>query len=240
MQNSDQHPNVTVAFSESDAPSTLASAALALVAKASRFAAQKHSGQVRRSDNSPYINHPLAVWDILASAGVTDPIVHAAAILHDTLEDTDTTAEELEREFGAEVAQVVVECSDDKTLSQRGRKLTQVATASTCSRRARLVRLADKLHNLREGTLHSRPSSWSAQRVMGYFCWGHAVVERMAGTNEIIERQLIDTFEAPLDLDDGRGARPALLADESERAVALERYYACLDDSVPVHAARNN
>uniref|UniRef100_A0A8C5JNB4 Guanosine-3',5'-bis(diphosphate) 3'-pyrophosphohydrolase MESH1 n=3 Tax=Passerellidae TaxID=1729112 RepID=A0A8C5JNB4_JUNHY len=116
------------------------------------FAARKHKDQRRKDpEGTPYINHPIAVARILAhEAGVTDMVVLQAALLHDTVEDTDTTFSEIEERFGAEVRRVVEEVTDDKSLPKMERKRLQIERAAACSRRAKLVKLADKLHNLRD------------------------------------------------------------------------------------------
>ena len=91
---------------------------LGLILKALEFAARKHRDQRRKgAEGSPYINHPIALAHVLCNEGkITDPLVIAAAILHDTLEDTDTAVAELVREFGAEIAHIVLEVSDNKRL----------------------------------------------------------------------------------------------------------------------------
>ncbi|XP_064373850.1 guanosine-3',5'-bis(diphosphate) 3'-pyrophosphohydrolase MESH1 isoform X1 [Dromaius novaehollandiae] len=120
--------------------------------EAADFAAEKHKAQRRKDpEGTPYINHPLGVARILAQeAGVTDIVVLQAALLHDTVEDTDTTFSEIEERFGEEVRRVVEEVTDDKTLPKAERKRLQIEHAPGCSRRAKLVKLADKLHNLRD------------------------------------------------------------------------------------------
>ena len=120
--------------------------------KALSFAASKHRNQ-RRKDavKTPYINHPIAVADILLSeAGVADEVVLMAALLHDTVEDTDTTLDELEQHFGRVVRDVVAEVTDDKSLPKAVRKQQQIEHAADLSDRARLVKLADKISNVRE------------------------------------------------------------------------------------------
>src|SRR3954470_22705876 len=88
-----------------------------LVRRAAAFAAEKHPLLKRKAvEASPYINHPIQVAYILVQADIEDPIVLASALLHDTIEDTETTHDELEIVFGHEIANIVVECSDDKTL----------------------------------------------------------------------------------------------------------------------------
>jgi guanosine-3',5'-bis(diphosphate) 3'-pyrophosphohydrolase len=95
--------------------------------KALRFAAEKHRDQRRKGTNSsPYINHPIEVAETLARSGVSDPVILQAAILHDTIEDTETTPEEIEREFGADVRKMVEEVTDDKSLPKAERKRLQI------------------------------------------------------------------------------------------------------------------
>ncbi|XP_069899402.1 guanosine-3',5'-bis(diphosphate) 3'-pyrophosphohydrolase MESH1 isoform X2 [Dipodomys merriami] len=120
--------------------------------EAADFAARKHRGQRRKDpEGTPYINHPIGVARILAlEAGVTDTAVLQAALLHDTVEDTDTTPEELELRFGAQVRRLVEEVTDDKALPKAERKRLQVERAPHGSPGARLLKLADKLHNLRD------------------------------------------------------------------------------------------
>ncbi|CAJ1049890.1 guanosine-3'%2C5'-bis(diphosphate) 3'-pyrophosphohydrolase MESH1 [Xyrichtys novacula] len=116
------------------------------------FAAEKHRNQRRKDpDKTPYINHPIGVARILShEGGVTDIQVLQAALLHDTVEDTDTSPAELEEKFGSVVAGIVQEVTDDKSLPKQERKRQQVEHAPHCSHQAKLVKLADKLYNLRD------------------------------------------------------------------------------------------
>src|SRR5271163_3473437 len=109
------------------------------------FAATKHRTQRRKDvDASPYINHPIALAHVLAiEASVDDDHTLVAAILHDTLEDTETSFEELKERFGALIAETVAEVTDDKTLPKLTRKALQIEHAAHLSRRAKLVKLAD-------------------------------------------------------------------------------------------------
>jgi GTP diphosphokinase / guanosine-3',5'-bis(diphosphate) 3'-diphosphatase len=144
------------------------------------FAADKHRNQ-RRKDHqaSPYINHPIALAIVLANeAGVENECVLIAAILHDTIEDTDATVEELLLAFGKDVTDVVMEVTDDKSLSKADRKRLQVEHASHLSGRAKLVKLADKICNLRD-IANSPPADWSVERKREYFDWAKAVVDGM-------------------------------------------------------------
>src|ERR1051326_7161673 len=108
---------------------------LALLLKALTFAARKHRDQRRKyARASPYINHPIALADVLVNeAGVTDVEVLCAALLHDTIEDTETTPGELDREFGRDIADIVAELTDNKMLRKRTRKRMQIAHAACSS-----------------------------------------------------------------------------------------------------------
>ncbi|XP_075287983.1 guanosine-3',5'-bis(diphosphate) 3'-pyrophosphohydrolase MESH1 isoform X1 [Opisthocomus hoazin] len=168
----------------------------AMLLEAAHFAAGKHKGQRRKDpDGTPYINHPIGVARILAhEAGVTDIVVLQAALLHDTVEDTATTFTEIEERFGEEVRRVVEEVTDDKTLPKSERKRLQIERAPTSSPRAKLVKLADKLYNLRDLN-HCTPEGWSSQRVQEYFQWAAEVVAGLRGTSPPLEEALRRLFE---------------------------------------------
>ena len=159
-----------------------------LILRAASFAAHKHRDQ-RRKDAaaSPYINHPLTLASVLAVEGnVTDAATLCAALLHDTIEDTDTTADELEHEFGAEIRRVVEEVTDDKTLPKAARKRAQVEHAAHISEKAKLVKLADKIANLRD-VATAPPSGWSLERRQEYFDWAKEVVDQLRGAHPALE-----------------------------------------------------
>lgn len=156
--------------------------------RALSFAAAKHRDQ-RRKDTAqtPYINHPIAVADILLNeAGVTDEVVLMAALLHDTVEDTDTTFDEIEQQFGQVVRDVVAEVTDDKSLPKAVRKQHQIDHAPNLSDRAKLVKLADKISNVRD-TVVSPPHGWPTARVDEYLDWGKAVISPIRGTHLQLE-----------------------------------------------------
>lgn len=156
--------------------------------RAVAFAAEKHRHQRRKdADASPYINHPIALASVLAvEGGVSDPTALCAAVLHDTIEDTETTVEELEGLFGPEVASVVVEVTDDKALEKHVRKQRQIEHAPHLSTQAKLVKLADKICNLRD-ILASPPANWSAERKRAYFDWAAQVVGGVRGVHPGLE-----------------------------------------------------
>ncbi|XP_055936159.1 guanosine-3',5'-bis(diphosphate) 3'-pyrophosphohydrolase MESH1-like isoform X1 [Argiope bruennichi] len=161
------------------------------VIKAANFAAEKHRQQKRKDpEETPYINHPIGVANILVTEGnISNPIVLQAALLHDTVEDTDTTFEEIETHFGIAVRNIVAEVTDDKTLSKLTRKELQIEHASSISYEAKLVKLADKLHNLRD-LLRVTPKGWTEERVQDYFVWASKVVKQLHGTNKELEEKL--------------------------------------------------
>ncbi|GAB3629973.1 Bifunctional (p)ppGpp synthase/hydrolase RelA [Pandoraea terrae] len=165
--------------------------------RAIAFAAKKHRNQ-RRKDHeaSPYINHPIALADLLANeASVEDERVLMAAVLHDTVEDTETTGQELAREFGKEVADIVLEVTDDKSLGKAERKRLQIEHAPHISRRAKLVKLADKICNLRD-VAASPPAGWDLARRQGYFDWAKAVVDGLRGVHPGLEHIFDEAYKS--------------------------------------------
>jgi len=161
---------------------------LAFVLAAAAFAAEKHRMQRRKdAEASPYINHPLALARLLAcEGGIDDPVTIAAALLHDTVEDTETSLDEIEERFGAAVAAVVAEVTDDKRLPKAERKRLQVVKAAAKSDRAKLVKLADKTCNLRD-VAATPPAAWSVERRREYFAWAREVVAGLRGVNAGLE-----------------------------------------------------
>lgn len=152
--------------------------------KALRFAAEKHRHQRRKdADASPYINHPIAVASVLASeAGITDESTLLAALLHDTVEDTETTVAELHDFFGPQVAALVVEMSDDKSLPKGVRKQLQVDHARNASCPAKHLKIADKICNIRDVAANP-PTTWSMERRREYLDWAERVVAGCRGAH---------------------------------------------------------
>lgn len=160
----------------------------AAIVKAALFAAEKHKNQ-RRKDvaASPYINHPLALANVLAvEGGIEDTDVICAALLHDTIEDTDTTVEELRATFGDKVTEIVLEVTDDKSLEKSVRKEEQIRHAQRISAQAKLVKLADKICNARD-IQTSPPVDWSAERKREYLDWAARVVAGLRGVHPGLE-----------------------------------------------------
>lgn len=185
------HDTIDQALKQHCSVGTNQSEAVRLILKACDFAAQRHRFQRRKdADQTPYINHPVGVANILANEGnVTDPVTIAAALLHDTVEDTNTTLDEIQEMFGSEIRSVVQECTDDKTLSRKARKQAQIDNAASHSYKAKLVHLADKLYNLRDIEMNG-PVNWDGHRKKEYVKWSKEVVGRLKGTNELIEKEL--------------------------------------------------
>jgi len=156
---------------------------------AAHFAAGKHAGQRRtNAAATPYVNHPLEVAHLLATVGgVEDEDVLVSAFLHDTVEDTDATREELAEVFGERVAGIVMECTDDTSLPKSERKRLQVVHAPSRSPEARQIKIADKTSNLR-AILVDPPADWSLTRQREYFEWADRVVEGLLGENPALDR----------------------------------------------------
>ncbi len=152
------------------------------------FAAYKHQNQRRKGNAQlPYINHPIRVAEILWRIGaVRDMPTLVAALLHDTLEDTQTSAEELETLFGAEVLALVQEVTDDKTLPKAARKQMQIEHAPHLSAKAKLIKLADKINNI-DDVSHDPPGDWPFKRRVEYLDWAEAVVAGLRGVNATLE-----------------------------------------------------
>ncbi|MCZ8130752.1 MAG: HD domain-containing protein [Steroidobacteraceae bacterium] len=151
-----------------------------LILAAAHFAAEQHRDQRRKDlDATPYINHPLALANLLWNeGGVRDSEVIAAALLHDTIEDTKTTREDLVRQFGERVAGLVEEVTDDKRLPKAERKRLQVEHAPHLSPGAALVKIADKTCNLRD-VAACPPADWPLDRRQQYFDWAKQVVDAL-------------------------------------------------------------
>lgn len=161
------------------------------------FAAIKHQDQRRKGHRHlPYINHPVRVAEILWSVGgVRDITTLVAALLHDTLEDTETTPAEIELRFGSEVLGVVQEVTDDKSLPKTVRKQRQIEHAAHTSPQAKIIKLADKIHNVLELT-NEPPADWPQSRIVEYVDWSDLVVAGLRGVNPPLETLYDDVVRA--------------------------------------------
>ena len=150
---------------------------------AAHFAAARHSAQRRKGASASYINHLLAVADLVSSAlSEPDTNLVIAALLHDTVEDVGVTKQELIENFGQDVADLVLEVTDDKSLPKQERKRLQIVNAPKKTVRAQVIKLADKISNLR-AVLASPPSDWSVERQRQYFEWAKQVVDALSAPN---------------------------------------------------------
>ena len=169
---------------------------VALVLRAAEFAAHKHRNQRRKgATQRPYIGHCIEVARLVADVGkVDDANVLAAALLHDTVEDTDTTREELRELFGAVIDDLVAEVTDDKTLDSKVRKDAQVTHAPHLTDGAKVIKLADKISNVREIGVDP-PEIWTIERRQEYFAWAARVVAAIGSINPELERLFASTLE---------------------------------------------
>ena len=167
-----------------------------LILKAARFAAYKHRNQRRKDEErTPYINHPISVANIISEIGnVEDPEVLAAALLHDTIEDTDTKPEELIDNFGERVCNLVQEVTDDKTLPKLERKQRQIDHAKEISEGAALIKLGDKISNVTDIT-DTPPTDWDSNRRLDYFEWAEKVINNCSKVNNSLEKYFKDSIQ---------------------------------------------
>ena len=180
---------------------------LGAILEAVAFAAVKHQDQRRKGHRRlPYINHPVRVTETLWSVGgVRDMTTLVAALLHDTLEDTETTPAEIELRFGPEVLGVVQEVTDDKSLPKAVRKQLQIEHAARSSSRAKMIKLADKICNVSDLT-NEPPTEWPKPRIAAYVDWSELVIAGLRGVNPTLETLYDDVV---------RGARAMLAASDA-------------------------
>jgi len=168
---------------------------MGLLLKALRFAAEKHKHQRRKDrEQTPYINHPIEVAERICNVGgYFDVNVLCAALLHDTVEDTDTSLDEIEGLFGAEIAALVKEVTDNKALPKAERKQQQIDHAPHLSFGAKHIKLADKTSNVKD--IHrSQPPDWTDERCVEYLLWTEEVVSTIGGVNEALEADYYDVL----------------------------------------------
>ncbi len=165
------------------------------VLSAAHFAAEKHANQKRKGKaGEPYINHLIEVAQLISHAiPEPDPNLIIAALLHDTVEDVGVTKEHLAQRFGADVADLVAEVTDDKSLPKAERKRLQVENAPHKSVAAQQIKLADKISNLR-AILASPPTDWDFQRQKEYFQWAKRVVDGLTAPNPLLKDEFDKTY----------------------------------------------
>lgn len=169
---------------------------LAVLFEALSYASKMHAQQRRKDkEASPYINHPIDVANILVTVGnIQDTSVLAAAILHDTIEDTEASEADLIERFGEDIASLVMECTDDKSLPKDRRKQLQIEHAPHKSPRAKHIKIADKISNVRDLS-SSPPKDWPTERVREYLDWSEKVVNGLGETNQ----DLLDFYRQTLE-----------------------------------------
>ena len=200
------------------------------VFRAIEFAARKHVKQFRKGTAGPYISHPMGVMWILTRCEVKDSDTLIAAVLHDTVEDTDTTLEEIEELFGETVAKYVSEVSDDKSLPKAERKRMQVEHAKDASKSTRLIKLADKYHNL-DSLVKDPPKGWDAKRIQGYFVWADAVIQAAGDVNPLLEYMLESLIEGYFEFEGNEyPCIPNSCSTPEGKKEFLEKYYESLED----------
>ena len=167
-----------------------------LITRAWNFSAERHVNQRRKGEaQEPYVNHLAEVAELVATATEgRDANLVAAAVLHDTVEDTATLPTELASVFNADIANLVAEVTDDKRLSKEERKRKQVEHAAAKSVRAKMLKLADKTSNLRSLT-KSPPTDWSQQRNREYLDWAIEVARVLRGSNAWLEARFDEAAE---------------------------------------------
>jgi guanosine-3',5'-bis(diphosphate) 3'-pyrophosphohydrolase len=176
------------------------------IIKAARFAAEKHQHQRRKNaDATPYINHPLEVAELLVvDGGVTDQEVIIAALLHDTIEDTQTTKEDIESLSGPAVRDYVLEVTDDENLSKGDQIRSIIERAPRLSNGAKLIKLADKIANLR-AVSNDPPSNWPVRLQKRFFDQAFRVFEGLRGCNKTLEDLFLGIYEEGLKNIEKRG-----------------------------------
>lgn len=188
------------------------------------FASVKHQFQKRKNAlGTPYINHPINVMNILAQDNVLDIDTLISAVLHDTIEDTNTTPDEIEKLFGVNVRKIVLECTDDKKLSKIDRKKLQISHSKEISLQAKMVKMADKFSNIKD-LIDDPPKHWSPEEINGYLIWCYAVFLELISQGSIcknLEKKLLEIFNK-FNLDK---------MDTSELNSKLEEYYNVIKNS---------
>jgi (p)ppGpp synthase/HD superfamily hydrolase len=167
------------------------------LSQAADYAARQHIAQRRKGERAePYVNHLTEVAALLAEAtDGGDLVLVIGGLLHDTIEDTGASRADLEARFGPEVAALVAEVTDDKSLPKDVRKRLQIEATPHKSTRAKLLKIADKTSNLR-GLIGSPPTGWTRERLRDYVVWAEQVVRSCRGLNPLLEREFDKAYDA--------------------------------------------
>ncbi|MDJ0951930.1 MAG: HD domain-containing protein [Alphaproteobacteria bacterium] len=157
--------------------------------RALSFAAEAHANQRRKgAAQEPYLNHLVEVLDLVAQAtGGDDVDLLIASLLHDVVEDTSVTEDELTEAFGARVAEIVQANSDDMSLPKDQRRRKRIADMPHKSPDARIVKTADVISNIR-AIVTSPPAGWTADRKLGYLEGCRQLIDAGRGANAALER----------------------------------------------------
>lgn len=198
------------------------------VLRATEFAARAHDGAHRKNPVAdPYVVHPMRVARILASAGFGNKELFLAAILHDVVEDTTATLQDIEKVFGGAVARLVAEVTDDKTLSQVERKKAQVVHVATMSQRAAAIKLADAIDNLTDMQWHGAPRGWSLAKIQGYFAWKALIAKQRAGVHPPLDATLQTIFAGSVCVD---GVLQPVIPPDRDLETLVAEYYVLLEE----------
>ena len=168
-----------------------------LISEAAELAAHRHNGMARKGrGNEPYINHLAAVANLLATAtDGADAELVAAGWLHDSIEDTDTTREELAQRFSARIASLVVECTDDMSLPKAERRQKQIEDAPHKSPGAKLIKIADKISNT-GARIQTDPTAAERDDLADYVAWATEVVAGCRGGSAWLDEKFDDAVKA--------------------------------------------
>lgn len=168
------------------------------ISKALEYASKKHIKQKRKNkEETPYINHLIDVMDILIKHKVKSKKAIVGAILHDVIEDTDGNYKEIEKTFSKKIADIVQECSDDKTLPKVERKINQIKEADKKSKNAKLVKIADKISNIKS-LRNEAPSTWGIDRLVGYLVWSKKVVDNL-NTKKSLHKTFLKIYKEEME-----------------------------------------
>ncbi len=161
---------------------------ISLFLQALNFSAEKHRHHRRKDERaSPYINHPIEVANVLWTIGkIYDITTIVGALLHDTIEDTNTSPEEIRLNFGDDILALILEVTDDKSLPKQERKVRQIEKSPLLSDRAKLLKLSDKICNIND-IANFPPRNWSCQRRVEYLAWADSVIAGLRGVNANLE-----------------------------------------------------